>query len=112
MHIEERIRDDADLVVNAKIIIHLGSLIPSNLIASHVTFVIALDNLLPPNPGSSFYLFCESHSPVETSHDFLLVEAPVVTRVTGVSSERSDSVSPPVSGPVTGGVTLLGPKWR
>lgn len=108
MDIEERIRDDADLVVNAKIIIHLGSLIPSNLIASHITFVIVLDNLLPPNTGSGFNLFRKTYHPAVSGHDVFALEAAAVTRAAEAPSEGPD-VSPPGSTLDAGGVTLLGP---
>lgn len=112
MDIEEWIRDDADLVVDAKIIIHLGSLIPSNLIASHITFVIVLDNLLPPNTGSGFYLFCESYSPVEASHEFSDCVFAAFTWDACVLPEEGELFPPPASEPGSGGVTLLGPEWR
>lgn len=108
MDIEEWIRDDADLVVNAKIIIHLGSLIPSNLIASHITFVIVLDNLLPPNTGSGFNLFRKTYHPAVSGHDVFASEDAAVTRAAEASLEGC-CVSPPGSTLDAGGVTLLGP---
>lgn len=109
MHVEKRIPDNADLVVNAEIIISPGSFTPTCLITSHFTFVSALGNLFPPNTGSGFNLFRKTNHPAVSSHDFFDVEALAVTRAAGASSERSETFSPPALSSITGGVTLLGP---
>lgn len=112
MHIEEGIPNDADLVIDTKIVIRPGSLIPTCLISSHVAFVSAFDDALPPNTRCGFDLLRESNQSTISCHDFLAVEALAFTRDVEVSSERSevppsDSVGSPDSG--SDGVTLLGP---
>ena len=108
MHVEKRIPVDADLVVNAEIIISPGSFTPTCLITSHFAFVSALGNLFPPNTGSGFNLFRETYHPAVSGHGFPVPEAPAVTLFAGASLERGD-VPPPGSEPGSGGVTLLGP---
>ena len=79
MHVEKRIPDNADLVVNAEIIISPGSFTPTCLITSHFAFVSALGNLFPPNTGSGFNLFRETNHPAVSGHDFFGLEALAVT---------------------------------
>lgn len=79
MHVEKRIPDNADLVVNAEIIISPGSFTPTCLITSHFAFVSALGNLFPPNTGSGFNLFRETNHPAVSSHGSSVSEASAVT---------------------------------
>lgn len=79
MHVEKRIPDNADLVVDAKIIIGPGPFTPTCLITSHIAFISALGNLFPPNTGSGFNLFRKTDHPAVSGHDVFLLEALAVT---------------------------------